>query len=168
MRTFPNDGTHVINKEYSDEELSAVLVESRQARKHMRKLGKVTETVAAYRLREMKNLQAVEKLATWRKTCGYDRDDSWMFGPRPLTPEQFTQSLWSELNTLRDAISMPEGDGFSQLTKSFIKEIGQGPVNSTGAIGQSTANFTDAEIRHAQMACGEARPQRGARDYCTG
>ena len=56
--TFPHDGTCVIKKEYSDEEISAVLAESRQARKRMQKLAKVTETVAAYRLREMKNLKA--------------------------------------------------------------------------------------------------------------
>ena len=62
--TFPNDGSSVIKMEYSEEEISAVLAESRQARKHMQKLAKATEIVAAYRLREMKNLQAVEKLAT--------------------------------------------------------------------------------------------------------
>ena len=56
--TFPHVGTCVIKKEYSDVEISAVLAESRQARKHMQKLAKVTETVAAYRLREMKNLKA--------------------------------------------------------------------------------------------------------------
>ena len=55
--TFPQNGTCVIIKEYSDEEISAVLAESRQARKRMLKLAKVTETVAAYRLREMKNLK---------------------------------------------------------------------------------------------------------------
>ena len=41
---------------------------------------------------------------------------------------------------------MPEGDRFSQRVKSFIKEIGQGIVNSTDAVGQSTANVTDAEL----------------------
>ena len=103
--TFPNDGTCVLKMEYSEEEISAVLAESRQARKHMRKLGKVTKTVAAYRLREMKNLQAVEKLATWRRTYSYDRiaadDNQRASRPLSLTPEQFTQSLWSELNALR-------------------------------------------------------------------
>ena len=148
--TFPNDGTCVIKMEYSEEKISAVLVESRQSRKQMRKSGTVTETVAAYRLREMKNLQAVEKLATWKRTYGYDRiatdGNQWASRLLPLTPEQFTQSLWSELNALRDAISTPEGDGFSQRAKSFTKEIGQGKVNSTNAIGQSTANLTDAEF----------------------
>ena len=36
--------------------------------------------------------------------------------------------------------------GFSQRTKSFIKEIGQGTVNMTDAIGQSAVNLTDAEF----------------------
>ena len=70
--TFPNDGTCVIKMECSEEEIPAALAESRQARKHMQKLAKVTESVAAYRLREMKNLQAVEKLAFWMRTYDYD------------------------------------------------------------------------------------------------
>ena len=70
--TFPNDGTCDVEKEYSDEEISAILAESRQARKHLRKLGKVTETVTAYRLKELKYLQAIEKLSTWRGACGFD------------------------------------------------------------------------------------------------
>ena len=107
------------------------------------------ETLAAYRLREMKNLQAVEKLATWR-AYGYDRtaadDNQWASRSLPLMPEQFTQNLWSELNALRDAISMPEGDRFSQRANFFIKEIEQGTVNSTDAIGQSTVSMTDEEF----------------------
>ena len=62
----------MVKMEYWDEEISAVLAESRQARKYLRKLGKVTETVAVYQLEKMKNLQAVEKLATWRRAHGYD------------------------------------------------------------------------------------------------
>ena len=64
MMTFPNDDTCVIKMDYSEEEISAVLAESRQARKYMQKLAKVTETVAPCHLREMKNRRAVEKLAT--------------------------------------------------------------------------------------------------------
>ena len=41
---------------------------------------------------------------------------------------------------------MPERDGVSQRAKSFIKVIVQGRLNSTDAIGQSTANLTDAEF----------------------
>ena len=125
--TSPNDGTGVVKMEYSEDEISAVLGASEQERKRLRKLGKVMETVAAYRLRKMKNLQAVEKLAAWRRAHDCDRiaadDNQWASRPLALTPEQFTQSLWSELNALKDAVSMPEGDRFSQRAKSFIKEI---------------------------------------------
>ena len=48
----------------------------------------------------------MEQLATWRRTHGYDRDDSWMNGTRPLSPQEFTASLWSDLKELKDAISM--------------------------------------------------------------
>ena len=92
--------------EYSEDEISTILGESEQARKHRQKLPDVTETVAAYRLREMKNIQAVEELATWRKTHGCDRDDSWMHGTLPLSPQEFTASLWSDLQELKDAIFM--------------------------------------------------------------
>ena len=104
--TFPNDGTCVIKREYSEEEISAVLAESEQERKHLRKLDKVMETVAAYCLKELKHFQAMEQVATWRKTHGYDRDDNWMPGTRPLSPQEFTANLWSDLQELKDAISM--------------------------------------------------------------
>ena len=126
--TFTTDGTCVVKKEYSDEEISAVLAESRQARKRLRKLGKVTETIAAYRLKEMTHLQAVEKLATWRGACGFDRlvegDGSWVHGTRPPTPEEFTPSLWSDLKELKDAISMPR-----QKVRNLISKIEQGKVS---------------------------------------
>ena len=67
--TFPT-GSSVIKMEYSEEEISASFGASEQERKRLRKLGKVMETVATYRLRKMKNLQAVDKLATWRRAHG--------------------------------------------------------------------------------------------------
>ena len=76
--------TGVVKMGYSEEEISAVLGESEQARKHRQKLAKVTQTVAAYRLIELQYFQAREKLATWRGTHGYDRDDSWMHGTLPF------------------------------------------------------------------------------------
>ena len=48
--TFP---TGVVKMGYTEEEISAVLGESEQARKHRQKLAKVTETVAAHRLKEL-------------------------------------------------------------------------------------------------------------------
>ena len=61
----------------------------------------------------MKDLQALEKLATWRRMNGFDRvaygEDTWFHGPRSLstTPQDFTASLWSDLQELKDAITMP-------------------------------------------------------------
>ena len=100
-------GSSVIKMEYSEEEISAVLGASEQERKRLRKLGKVMETVAAYRLKELQHFQAMEQLTTWRRIHGYDRDDSWMHGTRPLSPQEFTSSLWTDLQELKDAISMP-------------------------------------------------------------
>ena len=120
--TFPNDGTCVVEKQYSDEEISAVLAESRQVRKHLQKLGRVVKTVADHRLNELKHLQAAEKIASWRRTRGSDRtahdDDQWAHRPLPLTPEQFTASLWADL---KEAISMPERDESRQRKNSFIQ-----------------------------------------------
>ena len=105
--------TYVMKKGYLEEEILAVLVEPEQDRKTRRKLAKVTETVAAYRLKEMKDLQALERLATWRRMYGFDRvadgEDSWFHGPRslPPTPEEITASLWFDLQELKGAISMP-------------------------------------------------------------
>ena len=105
--------TDVMKKGYSEEEILAVLVESEQDRKSRRVLAKVTETVEAHRLQQMKGLLTLEKLATWRRMNGFDRvvdgEDNWFHGPRllPPTPEEFTESLWCEVNALNDAISMP-------------------------------------------------------------
>ena len=101
--TFSNDGSCVVKKKYSEDEMSEVLVESRKARKHLRKVGRVMKTVATHRLKELTHLQAVKKLATWRRTYGFDRladDVDWVYDPRPPTPEQITASLWPDLNQL--------------------------------------------------------------------
>ena len=58
--------TDVVKMGYSEDEIFAVLNESGQARTRRQMLAKVSETVAAYRLREMKDLQTRAKLATWR------------------------------------------------------------------------------------------------------
>ena len=54
MITFPNDGTCVIKMKGSEEKISAILAESEQEQKRLRKLDKVMETAAAYRLKETK------------------------------------------------------------------------------------------------------------------
>ena len=104
--------TDVVKMGSSEDEIFAVLNESEQDRKRRQILDKVTETVAAYRLREMKDIQAREKLATWRRMNGFDGvadgEDNWFHCPRslPPTPEEFTESVWSEVNALKYAMSM--------------------------------------------------------------
>ena len=165
--TFPNDDTCVIKKEYSDEEISAVLVESRQALKHMRKSGKIIETVAAYRLREMKNLQAVEKLATWRRTHGYDRDDRWMHGTRPLALQELIATLWEEVNALKEAISMSGRARPWQKTKEFFDGLkGDLPDEELAAIkpyvkrrNREGAQVTVTSVRYSTVSPARLLPR---------
>ena len=95
--TFSNDGSCVVEKQYSEDEVSAILAESREARNNLRKLGRVMKTVSTHRFKQLKHLQAVEMLATWRRTYGFDRladgNDDWVHGPLPPTPKQVTASL---------------------------------------------------------------------------
>ena len=62
----------------------------------------------------MKELLTFEKLVTWRRMNGFDRiaadDNLWASRQLSLTPEQFTQNLWSKVNALKAAISMPAED----------------------------------------------------------
>ena len=57
--------TDVMKMGYSEEKIFAVPHESERDRKRRRVLANVNETVAAHRLQQMKDLQALEKLAIW-------------------------------------------------------------------------------------------------------
>ena len=126
--TFPTDVAEI--RKCSDEELKTILDEAREASKHSRKLGRVMGIVAAYRLQQMKDLLTFEKLVTWRRMNGFDRvadgEDIWFHGPRslPPTPQEFIASLWSDLQELKDAISMPR-----QKVSNLINAIEQGKVS---------------------------------------
>ena len=78
--TFPIGSSMVEKRKYSDEEMKAMLAESREACKHSRKVGRVMDIVAHHRLQQLKHLQAREQLSIWRRAHGYDRiaddDDS--------------------------------------------------------------------------------------------
>ena len=83
----------------------------------------------------MKNFQAREKLATWRRTHGFDRDDSCVHGTLLLSPKESTQSLWSEVNALKDAISMPFRARPWQKTMKFVDGLkGDLPDETLAAI----------------------------------
>ena len=113
-----------------EKKIVAVLVESEQDRKRRRMLTVVTETVDAHRLQKRRDLLASEKLAIWRRINGFDRavdgEDNWFHVPRslPLTPQEFNASLWSDLQELKDEISMPR-----QKVSNRIDEIEQGKVS---------------------------------------
>ena len=150
---------------YSKYVMLVMIAEVREACKRLRKLGMMRKTVATYRLKELRHLHAVEKLATWRRTYGFDRledgDDHWVHGPLPPTPEPITASLWSDLNALKDAVSMSGKERSRQKVKSFINELSRGTVSFTDEKfarlkriverrGRDTAHMTVASIDTAQ------------------
>ena len=62
------------------------------------------KTVATHCLKELRHLLAVEKLATCKRSYGFDqcdaRDEQWIHSPLPPTPEQAPVSMWADLNAL--------------------------------------------------------------------
>ena len=121
MATFLTD---IMEKGYTQKEVFDILFESEQDRKRSRLQAIAIKTVGTHRLQKMRDLLAFEKLATWRRMNGFDRiaadDNQWASRPLPLTPEQFTQSLWSEVNALKDAIADDTGTGPWQKTIGFV------------------------------------------------
>ena len=93
-----------------------MLDEAREASKHSRRLGRVLGTVAAHRLKKMREFIAYQELATWGRMNGFDRvlegEENWLHGHRslPPTPEQHTASLRLGLKKLKHAMSMPAED----------------------------------------------------------
>ena len=60
-----------------------------------------------------------------------------MHGTRPLAPEDFTASLWEEVNALKEEISMSARDRSRQRAERFIQELKQWTVSM---------NLTDAQL----------------------
>ena len=122
MATFLTD---MMEKGYTQEEIFNVLFEPEQDRKRRRVQAIVTETVDAHRLRKRRDLLAYEKPATFRRMNGFDRvvegEENWFHGYRslPLTPEQHTARLKSELQKLKNAISMPA----ETVTRPWQKKV---------------------------------------------
>ena len=120
--------TDMMENEYIQEEIFAIFFESEQDRKRRRMQAIVTETVDAHCLRKMRDLLAFKKLATWRRMNGFERvvdgEDNWFHARSlPPTPQEFSASLRSKLQKLKDAISMPR-----QKVSSLINEIAEGKV----------------------------------------
>ena len=69
----------------SSGKLTKMLAETEKEYKYWRKLARVRDTVSAHRLEQLRGVLAREQLKTWRSKNGLDRDDSWMYGARPLS-----------------------------------------------------------------------------------
>ena len=167
---------------YTEDEVSGMIAESREACKRLRKVGMIRKIVATHRLKELRHLRAVEKLATWRRTYGFDRledgDDHWVYGPVPPTPEQTTASMWADLNALKDAIFMSEKERSSQRVMSFMNELDRGTASLTDkkfAIlkrmiverrGRDAAHVTVAPIDPAQPRSHRSRSSKVSFDVC--
>ena len=113
MSTFLTD---MVNKGYTKKEVLNVLFESEKEKERRRISAIVTKAVDAIRLKNVREFLEYQQLATWRRMNGFDRvandEKNWFGGHRslPLTPEQYTASLWSEVNALKAVISMPAED----------------------------------------------------------
>ena len=120
--------TDMVKKGYTQEEVFAVLFESEKEKERRQMLAIVTKTVDAYCLQKMGDILTFEKLATFRRMNGFDRDvdgeDNWFHTCQlPPTPQEFCASLRFELQKLKDAISMPR-----QKVSNLINEIEEGKV----------------------------------------
>ena len=115
----------------SSEELTKMLAETEKEYKYWRKLARVRDAVSAHRLEQMRDLLAREQLKTWRSKNGLDRDDSWIYGARPLSPQEFTAKLWAEVNELKAAISMPVRGGplWQEYKRNIIRKIERDEVS---------------------------------------
>ena len=115
----------------SSGKLTKMLAETEKEYKYWRKLARVRDTVSAHRLEQLRGVLAREQLKTWRSKNGLDRDDSWMYGARPLSPQEFTASLWAEVNELKAAISMPvRGDpSWQEYKRNIIRKIERDEVS---------------------------------------
>ena len=128
MSTFLAD---MIQKGYTEDEVFGVLFESERERKRREMLTRVTKTVDAHRLKQMREFLMYEELAIWRRENGFDRvaegEESCFYVHRslPPTPEQYFASLWSEVDALKDAISMPR-----QKVSRLINAIEQGKLSA--------------------------------------
>ena len=123
MTTFLTD---LQKKGYTQNEIFAVIYESDRERKRRRMQAIVIGTVSAHRLNQIKEFLAYQELATWKRVNGFDRvvesEESCFHGHRslPPTPQEYYAGLWSEVNALKAAISMPAED---TMTRPWQKTI---------------------------------------------
>ena len=78
--------TDMVEKGYTQDEVLSVIFESEREKNRREMLARVTKTVDAYRLEKMRELLAYEKLATFRRMSGFDRDVDRIYDWRSLPP----------------------------------------------------------------------------------
>ena len=114
---------------FTENDIGVMLAESRETRKCIRKLSMLRKTVATHRVKELRHLRAVEKLAAWRRSNCFDRynvhDGQWVHSPLPPTREETTARLWADVNALRKETSIPEKERPKQRVESFLNELEQ-------------------------------------------
>ena len=157
MATFLTD---MIKKGYTQDEVFAVAFESEREKKRREMLAIVPKTVDAHRLEKIRELLAYENLATFRRMNEFDRvvegEENWFHGHRslPLTPEQYTASLKSELQKLKNAISMPA----ETRTRPWQKTIDFVDGLRRDSLDELLANFEFARVKE----CVEKRRREAA------
>ena len=127
-----------------------------------------------HRLKGLKHLRAVEKLATWRYH-GFDQydvfDGQWFHSPLPLTPEETTESMWTYINALKEEISLSEKERSEQRVESFLNEFEGGPASFTNEKSARLKHIVERRGRaaaHAIVALiGTAQPS-DPRSRCSG
>ena len=87
MSTFLND---MVNKGYTKKGVLDVLFESERERKRREMLTRVTKTVAAHSIKQMREFLMYEELAIWRRENSFDRvvedEESCFYVHRSLPP----------------------------------------------------------------------------------
>ena len=106
----------------------------------------VTKTVDAHRLEKMIELLAYEKLATFRRMNGFDRDVDLEYDWRslPPTPQEFNTSLRPELQKYKDTISMPAENTVTKPWQQTIDFV-DGPRSDS--LDELLANFKFARVK---------------------
>ena len=146
MATFLTD---LMKKGYTQDEIFAVIFESERERKRRRMQAIIIETVAAHRLKKIREFLAYQELATWKRMNGFDRavecEENRFHVHRslPPTPEQYAASLRSDLKRLNDAISMPD----ETETRPRQKTMGVVDGRRSDSLDELLANFEFARTK---------------------
>ena len=125
-------GDKLMKMNFAKHDVIVVNEELTAARERMHKIVVVREIAASHILYQMNNIRLLEKLAAWRRTNGLDINEvlaerqrmiqghvcsvdglgysqiEVYFDPRrPSSLQQFTESIWAEINRLRQEILPP-------------------------------------------------------------